>query len=230
MSLSHEFCSNLRLSLSEIEAKHAKLVELLVKINETGSAELFNEAQELKHQIEADFEAIPSSNAFKVMEFLKTIEGKYTFYDIDLEAKSSSEYQKQILENGHKFYGEAEYLLETKEFATSLKSEQLKLIKLSVQALGFPNGATFAEISNKAKELGLDLCPPEVGPAYRLQYTDQPMNEYVGIGMMPIAGADGEPRVFDVGRDASGSYLDTYWTEPAGRWNASYLVVFSIRK
>ncbi len=61
MPLSHEACLNLRLSLSQIEAKHAKLVGLLVEINNTGNYELFIEAQELKYQIESSLEAIESS-------------------------------------------------------------------------------------------------------------------------------------------------------------------------
>ncbi len=64
MPLSHESCSNLRLSLSEIEAKHAKLVALLIKINDTGSSKLFNEAVELKRQIESSLEAIEMEELF----------------------------------------------------------------------------------------------------------------------------------------------------------------------
>ncbi len=175
-------------------------------------------------------------NLFKVLPdsiqhiYANNFEGKVYREQITLKAKSGSEYQKQILENGHEFYGEVEHLLKTKEFVTSLKSEQLKLIKLSVAVLGFPNGATFAEIISKANELGLDLCPPEVGPAYRLQYNDQPVNEYVGIGMTPITGADGSPHVFYVGRREFGSYLYTSWADPTGRWDANRFLVFCIRK
>ena len=40
--------------------------------------------------------------------------------------------------------------------------------------LGFPDGATTAQLFKRASELGLELCPPELGPHLRLEYLDQP--------------------------------------------------------
>ena len=45
----------------------------------------------------------------------------------------------------------------------------LDLVVLSVADLGFKDGARYADICAKAVELGLELCPAEVGPALRLQ-------------------------------------------------------------
>jgi len=69
-------------------------------------------------------------------------------------------------------YGER--LLSNDKFTTSETKYNLKIVQLTVRNLGFPDGATMPQIFKRAKELGLDLCPLEVGPRLRLEYLDQP--------------------------------------------------------
>ncbi|MBS4197995.1 helicase [Lederbergia citri] len=69
-------------------------------------------------------------------------------------------------------YGER--LLAHDKFTTSGKKYNLQTVELTVGNLGFPIGATTAQIFKKANELGLELCPLELGPYLRLEYLDQP--------------------------------------------------------
>lgn len=69
-------------------------------------------------------------------------------------------------------YGEK--LLSDDKFTSSKTKYSLETVELTVRALGFPNGATLPEIFKRAKELGLELCPLELGPYLRLQYLEQP--------------------------------------------------------
>ena len=62
---------------------------------------------------------------------------------------------------------------------------------LSVKELGFNDGAYYKDICTKALELGLELCPAEVGPALRLVYKDQSRGEWLRIAMEAITGSDG---------------------------------------
>ncbi len=63
----------------------------------------------------------------------------------------------------------------------------IKLVVLSVADLGFKKGSWYGIICSKAEQLGLELCPAEVGPALCLQYNDQPQGETLHIAMREIA-------------------------------------------
>ena len=68
----------------------------------------------------------------------------------------------------------AEILLSNDRFTTSKTKYNLETVELTIRNLGFPEGATMPQIFKRAKELGLDLCPLELGPHLRLKYLDQP--------------------------------------------------------
>jgi hypothetical protein len=50
---------------------------------------------------------------------------------------------------------------------------RLQTVELTVGDLGFSDGATTTQIFKRASELGLELCPLELGPYLRLEYLDQ---------------------------------------------------------
>ncbi len=83
----------------------------------------------------------------------------------------------------------------------SQEETDLDLVVLTVADLGFKDGACYADICAKASELGLELCPAEVGPALRLQYGDQPKGERLRIAMEAIADRDGDLNIFAVEHD-----------------------------
>jgi hypothetical protein len=53
-------------------------------------------------------------------------------------------------------------------------------------------------IYSRAEQFGLGLAPAEVGPALRLHYFDQPIGEFLHVGMKPITTWTGEPGIFVV--------------------------------
>ncbi|MFB7141460.1 helicase [Gottfriedia sp. NPDC056225] len=67
-----------------------------------------------------------------------------------------------------------ERILADDKFTTSGEKYNLQTVELTVFDLGFVDGATTPEIYKKAGELGLALCPMELGPYLRLAYLDQP--------------------------------------------------------
>jgi hypothetical protein len=73
------------------------------------------------------------------------------------------------------------------EFATYRIETEMELVVVTVSEIGFNQCATPAEVWARAEEIGLSLCPPEVGPQLRLQYLDQPNAEWLQIAMLPIS-------------------------------------------
>lgn len=78
----------------------------------------------------------------------------------------------------------------------------LDLVAVSVAELGFPeDGGSIADIYAHARSIGLELCPPDLGPALRLKYLNQPRGEFLHIGMRPVALYSRELVDFTVGND-----------------------------
>ncbi|MGI8420140.1 MAG: hypothetical protein ACR2LN_05875, partial [Candidatus Levyibacteriota bacterium] len=82
----------------------------------------------------------------------------------------------------------------------------------------------------KAQELGLDLCPAEVGPRMRLAEINQPIGDYYWIAMKQLAGSYGRPSVFSVGRRESAPWLGGGWATPGSGWDPESEFVLSLRK
>ena len=106
----------------------------------------------------------------------------------------------------------------------------LDLVVLSVADLGFKDGARYADICAKAVELGLELCPAEVGPALRLQYGNQPNGEWLRIAMEAIADRDGNLYLFLVAHGVGGLRLHGSNGHPDYVWDADIRFVFGRRK
>jgi hypothetical protein len=178
--------------------------------------------------------------------YTKFPEGRIRRQSIEIGGKDEQELKALLERSGFQIYGYAESMMEHDDFIRSLREpdpkqpdwekwklkspEEAKLIRLRVEDLGFPSGATTDQIFAKAEELGLELCPPEVGPQFRLQYTNQPMNESVYVGMKQISASHGSPFVFRVVHFGDGSWLDYNWAKPTDAWFANREFVFRLRK
>ena len=51
------------------------------------------------------------------------------------------------------------------------------------------------------------IARPEIGPQLRIQYFDQPMGEFLAIGMEPIRTWNGEPIILNVANGGAGLIL-----------------------
>ena len=109
----------------------------------------------------------------------------------------------------------------------SSKKTEVELVKITVAELGFKDGATRKDIHERAFELGLKLCPNEVGPALRLQYTDQPMGKWILVAMESITGSDGDFYMFTTVRDSDSVWLHGDSGYPVHLWDADDQWVFS---
>lgn len=118
-------------------------------------------------------------------------------------------------------------------------------VRLRVAELGFPEGALTREIigserdrdlfgnsapftGGRGNQLGLELCPPDVGPQLRLDYDNQPSGERLHVAMKPITAADGEPRIFVVAHNSDGLSLDAARARPDDKWASDDTFVFCV--
>lgn len=145
--------------------------------------------------------------------------------------KSAAELQKE-LEAAHINIGvyAKDMLKNKKEFIATPDSVDMTLIRLTVADLGFKSSATIDQIYKRAEELGLELCPSDVGPTLRLQYQNQPLREWTYIGMKQIAASDGYPYVFLLGRNDDGLWLSNGWARPDFGWDPHSRFVFRLSK
>lgn len=144
--------------------------------------------------------------------------------------KAADDFSRALGENGCKVSDWSKDILGKSEFTVASEETEVDLVVVSVGELGFKEGATRKDIYERAQELGLALCPSEVGPQLRLQYKDQPQGEWLLVAIDPIADSDGRPFVFHVEHDDKGLWLRSYCGLPGRIWAAGSRWVFLRRK
>lgn len=225
--------------IKELQDKRNKEEDMPV-VFKCGPGQIAKSEQELKEKLE-NKEEIKAyvgplfPNIFKLLpESIKHIytefpEGGIRQMEVNVGGQSKDELIREIKEK-FKVSNPAIDMLKNPEFTVSKTPESISLIRLKVSDLGFPKGATTAEIYQKAEELGLELCPAETGPQFRKQYTNQPLNEWLFVGMKQIIDSGGYPLVFHLYRSDDGLWLDDRWAEPGGRWDPALEFAFRLRK
>lgn len=157
---------------------------------------------------------IPVSAEFPVWKTIKLGTG----------LKTADGFRKSIKKNGMKISDWADDILG--KITAAAEETELDLVKVKVAELGFKSGARRDQIYARAKELGLELCPSELGPQLRLQYQDQPEGEWLLIAMEPITPSDGALGVFSVEWHDSELWLYCHFGHPDHFWPSAYRWVF----
>ncbi|WP_371930084.1 hypothetical protein [Bradyrhizobium sp. CCGUVB1N3] len=90
-------------------------------------------------------------------------------------------------------------------FSLSVTKTNADLFAVFVAELGFlTDTAPLGDIYARARQLGFAFAPAEVAPQLRLQYFDQPVGEFLIIGMEPISTREGEPVILTVANGGAG--------------------------
>jgi len=110
--------------------------------------------------------------------------------------KSPKDYRNAMEKEGYRIgYYTGQILNKTEVSQTEI---QLDLVAVTVGELGFKDGARRDVFYVRAIDLGLELCPAEVGPALRLLHKNQPHGEWLRVGMEPLTDPEDYPDVFGV--------------------------------
>jgi hypothetical protein len=132
--------------------------------------------------------------------------------------KTVADLKTAITSSGCRIADWADDLMKQAAFTLAAEETEVDLVVKSVADLGFVRATPYRTICVKAQELGLALCPSEVGPQLRLQYLDQPKGEWLRVAMDPITGSGGDRGVFSVGRGGNGRWLVWHYGDPDGTW------------
>jgi len=149
---------------------------------------------------------------------------------VEIGGKSKEQLIAEMESSGINISDYAKSMMDNPDFTVGANREEAKLVRLMVADLGFKASATTDQIFERAQALGLELCPPDTGPNYRLKYKDQPLGEYVSIGMKQITDSGGSPDVFSLNRFDDGLWLGSSWAEPSRAWFPDDEFVFRFRK
>lgn len=98
----------------------------------------------------------------------------YTNWRIEVGGFSKDTVIKMLQEHSIELNAYAKKLFEDERFITSDEVYSVDTVERTVADLDFSGGATLSQIFERAKELGLGLCPLELAPHFRLQYVNQP--------------------------------------------------------
>ncbi len=101
-----------------------------------------------------------------------------------------------LLAAGVQFNAYAEVLFDDPLFVTSETSRWVVVTDVTVAELGFDEGATSAEIFDRAQSLGLELCPIELAPHCRLQFLDQSEGPYLTVASVKTKDDEDYPNGF----------------------------------
>lgn len=163
----------------------------------------------------------------------ETIKVWQTWKTIKLERgqKSADYFHKMICQSDMQIDENGNQILGLTNFATRTEEEEVELVVVSARELGF-KGAEVArkDIYLRAKELGLEMCPAEIGPYLRLQYTDQPRYESIIVAMEPILDEKSRPLVFYVNEFKNKGLLSAWNCETFLSRHSSSRFVFMRRK
>ena len=133
----------------------------------------------------------------------------------------------------------ADMLFEDSRFVPLGQSQVVEIVALSVAELSFGEGATYRQLTARARELGLAECPLELGPHLRMQFLDQPEGSAgfpatphrvppgsITVASVPLDERDETPKGFYLRRIDGVPWLRGYWSWAGHTWSPEDRFVF----
>lgn len=221
--------------IDEIRSQRSPEVDMLI-IFDCEPEQIAHNVQEINDNTKA-FVGPLTSGIFDQLKkyhieqvYTKFPEGKIRFDQVEIGGKSKEELKEELRNNKINISDYAESMMDNPDFVVLPEAKVLETVKISVKDLGFSGMTTIEQIYQKAKELGLELCPAEVGSRLRLKDKEQQIGDWYFIAMNQITGSNSYPHVFRLERGGGGLWLDGHWTDPDSRWPSGNHFVFSLRK
>jgi len=119
-------------------------------------------------------------------------------------------------------------VLRAPAYAMSLRIIRLELAKVSFSSLKLKGKVTLETIFARASEVGLEKCPPQTGPRFRLKYLQQPEGLRLAVGMEPISSSGGFRDIFTLDRERSTLWLRAVCGNPNALWDDEFEWLFAV--
>lgn len=160
-------------------------------------------------------------------------EGQIRRQEIEIGGKTLKQLQSKLEQAGIKVSSEAKEMMEDSDFAIIPETQEVNIVRLKVESLGLFMNMTTDRVYARAQELGLELCPAEVGPYMLLDDKNLlKVGEYSFIGMKQIDYEDDDypyerlPQIFVSRHQEEGLELSCVRALPDERWYGSREFVF----
>ncbi len=166
----------------------------------------------------------------------ETVEHIYTFFpnervkfhhiELGTSIKDGPALEKALaLQNMNLGYY-AKHHFKNSDFTTLLDHRHITLVEVTAASLSFLIRTEYDTICRLAQEVGLDLCPIEVGPQLRLQYKDQPQGGWLAVAMRPIEDESGDTGIFTLYSNDDGLSLGMITTDARTTWSPDTHFIF----
>jgi hypothetical protein len=109
--------------------------------------------------------------------------------------KGVDAYRRALDSAGIKIGDAADEILGRPAFSYGTMKTDVDLVLVSAADLGVETESSLAGVYKRARQVGLELCPAEVGPQLRLDYRNQPLGEALDIAMESLATYSGDPTI-----------------------------------
>jgi hypothetical protein len=136
-----------------------------------------------------------------------------------------------LIADGKKLGENALEMIYSADFVLSKKEKDIDVTLITPAELGFKEIATQEAIFNRAFELGLELCPAELGPQLRLQFTRQAEGDNsVFIAMEPIRMSSGYLKTFTLNHHDKALWLHGKSAYSHSTYGTGIQFVFCVRQ
>lgn len=142
--------------------------------------------------------------------------------------KTLAEFFKEMQNRNINFSQDVAKMMKSVGLSSFKEPRAVNLITLKVGYFGLEEPTT-NNIYERARALGLELCPAGAALYYRLFYADQPIGEHISIAMRQIKDLHGKPSVLQLGNSKDdGLRLRSRMATPNAKWDPESKLVFSI--
>ena len=150
--------------------------------------------------------------------------------EVGIGFKTADDFRNALTASNCRIDRYSNSMFDDPRFTASVTKTSVGLCWATVKELRFEKATRYDKICARIVEFGYDLCGPWDGPLLRLQYSKQPLDEWLWMAMNPLRNLHGHLNIFDVGHGVDGLWLISLYGDPGILFNPEGRFVFRLRK